>query len=55
MKTLQITKRAFIAVCALLTLGLATLQPASAGVTVTDTPVERPLVGDGQETHGGKG
>ena len=55
MNTIQIIKRTLTAACVLLTLGLATVQPALAGTNVTENPVERPMAGDGQETHGGKG
>ena len=55
MNTIQIIKRTLTAACVMLTLATAAVQPALAGTSVTDTPVERPMVGDGQETHGGKG
>jgi hypothetical protein len=55
MNTINIIKRSFLAAAVVLTMGLATIQTASAGVTPNDAPIVQPLVGDGQETHGGKG
>ena len=55
MNSIQIIKRTFTAACVLLTLGLATVQPALAGNDVVVTPIEHLKLGDGQETHGGKG
>jgi hypothetical protein len=54
MNTLQIIKRAFLASAVALTMGAAAIQSANASVT-DERPIERPLAGDGQETHGGKG
>ena len=56
MNTLQIIKRTFLAAIVALTIGAATFQPAVAAVSSMDeNPIERPMAGDGQETHGGKG
>ena len=54
MNTFQIVKRAFLAAAVILTMGTAAIQSATASV-IDERPIERPLAGDGQETHGGKG
>ena len=54
MNTVNIIKRSILAAIVMLTIGAATIQTASAGTSSTH-PMERPLLGDGQETHGGKG